>query len=384
MQLKTYDGVLELHRSSKKIFAKFLSPHRVISTCRVNGGLKEDIEVMLNHQSCEPCNHMGNHTKRITREPEAYLEGLCRPEGINWKHCACLGTAANMNYAAICQEQFLDLWVLVVATGGVEANAGRAGDPANYYEKNGACAHVDGIDNIPGPGTINIMIFINKTLSCGSMARAIITATEAKTAALQELAVNSRYSANLATGTGTDQIGIASKLTDEPELTSAGKHTKLGELIGKAVKKAVFKTLGLQNGLTPQSQRSVKIHIERFGVDREKMVKCICSHLDDDFARLARDNFDSINRDPMVVAAVTALVHLRDKAAWGILPETCMKEIFSNFGAQIAMAVSGRTGQIETYRRKLSQNISDINDKAMLALIFQALAMGFEEKWTAS
>ncbi|CCK82363.1 predicted adenosylcobinamide amidohydrolase [Desulfobacula toluolica Tol2] len=381
MHLKTYDDVLELYRNQKKIYAKFLTPHRVISTCRVNGGLRDDISVLLNHQSCEPCNHMGAHTKKITQEPEAYLEQICTREGLDWRYCACLGTAANMNYAAIYKEQFQNLWVMAVATGGVEANAGRAGDDAHYYEKDGAWVHVDDIGKTPTPGTINIMIFINKPLNCGSMARAIVTATEAKTAVLQELAVNSRYSDGLATGTGTDQIAVAARLTDEPELTSAGKHTKLGELIGKAVKKAVRKTLCLQNRLSPEGQRSVKIHIERFGTDKKEMIQGICSHLNDDLARLAKDNIDSINRDPLIVAAVAALVHLRDKSAWGILPATCMKEIFSSFGAQVAMAVSGRTDQIETYRLKLSQNLSNTSDKAMLALIFKALAMGFEEKW---
>ena len=384
MHLETYDDVLELHRNQKKIYAKFLTPHRVLSTCRINGGLREDIEVLLNHQSCEPCNHIGAHAKRIITEPEAYLEQICIPEGIDFQHCACLGTAANMNYAAIHKKEFKDLWVLTVATGGVETNAGRAGDSANYYEKDGASVHVDRSNKIPGSGTINIMIFINKTLSNGAMARAIVTATEAKTAALQELAVNSRYSDGLATGTGTDQIGIASKLTDKPELTSAGKHTKLGELIGKTVKAAVCETLGLQNGLTPEGQRSVKVHIERFGADKKNMIQGICSHLDDDMSKLIRDNFESINRDPMIVASVAALVHLRDKAAFGILPLNCMKEIFASFGAQIVIAVSGRIAKMEDYKMQLAGKLFAINNQAMLGLIFHALAVGFEEKWKIS
>jgi len=385
MHLETYDDVLELHRNQKKIYARFLSPHRVLSTCRINGGLREDIKVVLNHQSCEPCNHMDAHAKRIITEPQAYLEQLCKPEGVDFKHCVCLGTAANMNYAAIHKKEFKDLWVLTIATGGVETNAGRAGDPASYYEKNGVSVHVDNSEKTPEPGTINIMIFINKTLSHGSMARAVVTATEAKTAVLQELAVNSRYSDGLATGTGTDQIAIASRLTDKPELTSAGKHTKLGELIGKTVKAAVGETLGLQNGLTPERQRSVKIHLERFGADKNKMIKGICSHLDDDMSKLIQDNFESIDRDPMIVASVAALVHLRDKAAHGILPLTCMKEIYSSFGAQIAIAASGaasgRVGKTKDYAKQLAGKLHALNSQAMLELIYHALALGFKDKW---
>ena len=178
-----------------------------------------------------------------------------------------MGTAANMNNAAFACERFRDLQVVAVVTGGVEGNAGRAGDPAAVVET------ADGFEKLPpaargpGPGTINSMVLINKPLIAGAMARTIMTATEAKSAALQELVVNSRYSDGLATGTGTDQIAVAAMQTDEPPLTSAGKHAKLGELIGLAVKAAVKQTLANQNNLTPAGQCSAKIHLQRFGLD---------------------------------------------------------------------------------------------------------------------
>jgi len=385
MLLKIYDDVLELYRNNKKIYAKFLSPHRVISTCRINGGLREDIKVMLNHQSCEAKNHSHNSpmggARRIITDPEAYLDEVCSEEGIDYRYCASLGTAANMHYASIQKLEFQDLWVLAVATGGVETNAGRAGDPAGYYEKGQNFINGSVKEKNLKPGTINIMVFINKPLTRGAIVRAIVTTTEAKTAALEELAVNSRYSSGLATGTGTDQIGIAARMSPEPALTSSGKHTKLGELIGKTVKAAVKETLALQNGLTPESQRSVRIHIERFGTDHQKMVKGICKHLDKETGRLFLDNFDSVNRDPMVVAAVAALVHLRDKAEYKILPRACLKEIYIRYSGYAAAAVSLKYEKTEQYIDKLSDNVSTTSDSAMLKLIYKALAMGFEDKW---
>ena len=50
------------------------------------------------------------------------------------------------------------------------------------------------------------MLPVNQELTEGAMVRVIITATEAKTAASNELSVGSRYSDDLATGTCTDQI----------------------------------------------------------------------------------------------------------------------------------------------------------------------------------
>ena len=43
----------------------------------------------------------------------------------------------------------------------------------------------------------------------------------------------------------------------------------------------------------------------------------ICRHLNDRQGLLLRDNFSEIERDPVTVAAVAAMVHLKDKFAWG-------------------------------------------------------------------
>jgi hypothetical protein len=37
-----YDG-LEIHREEKIVYARFLVPHRVISTCMAAGGLRDDL-----------------------------------------------------------------------------------------------------------------------------------------------------------------------------------------------------------------------------------------------------------------------------------------------------------------------------------------------------
>ncbi len=97
-----------------------------------------------------------------------------------------MGTAANMNNAAFILEQFRDLQVVAVVTGGVEGNAGRAGDPASVVESADGFETLPPANREPGPGTINSMVLINKPLIPGAMTRTIMTATEAKSAALQE------------------------------------------------------------------------------------------------------------------------------------------------------------------------------------------------------
>jgi adenosylcobinamide amidohydrolase len=296
------------------------------------------------------------------------------------EQCATLGTAANMRNAVIKEAHFRDLFVVAVCTGGVEGNAGRVGDPASVYEHDGIYERISGQEPMPH-GTINTMVFINHELTPGTMARTVMTATEAKTAVLQELAVNSRYSSGLATGTGTDQIGVAAMLNTGIPLKSAGKHSILGEMIGKTVHDAIKDTLALQNSLTPEGQRSMVRHLERFGVTREGMKSSITALLGEEKGALFAANFTVIERDPLVVAAVAALVHLQDKVTWGILPRSCVPELWATYGAQVASAVSGNYGSIYAYRNILAKQHYGADDKDFLHLLEHTVAMGFQDKW---
>jgi adenosylcobinamide amidohydrolase len=381
MLIETYYDGVEVHREDKIIYAKFLHPHQVLSTCRVAGGLRDDIDIVYNHQSCEPAGHMHDGTRTIIDDPWGYRQKICDHHGLPADACATLGTAANMNHAAFVTHVFRDLQVVAVCTGGVEANAGRAGDPAAYMETADGFQQVPPHKMLPGPGTINTMILISKPLTAGTMARVIMTATEAKSAALQELAVNSRYSAGLATGTGTDQIAVAAQNGEEPPLTSAGKHAKLGELIGRSVLSAVKQTLANQNSLTPAGQCSAKIHLERFGVNREELKTMVCAHLSEAKAELLRQNFIGVERDPVTVAAIAAMVHLQDKFTWGILPDACWGDVMGAHAAQVACAVCGDYHRLVEFRRSLGTVRQEHTLQSFVALVCRALAMGFEQKW---
>ena len=82
------------------------------------------------------------------------------------------------------------------------------------------------------------------------MARAIITATEAKTTVLQDLNVRSTSCPQYqATGTGTDNIIVVSGTGGSKSLRLTSGHTKIGELIGFSTKIAVTEALKKQDGL---------------------------------------------------------------------------------------------------------------------------------------
>ncbi|NOY13811.1 MAG: adenosylcobinamide amidohydrolase [Deltaproteobacteria bacterium] len=379
MHITTYYDGIELHRKNRMIYGRFLEPHLVLSTCRLLGGLRRGLKYVFNHQSCEPAGH---HCRQILRDPQQYQKMICEPHGLPPEQSAGMGTAANMHHAAFISRKFRDLEVIAVVTGGVETNAGRAGDPASVMETETGFERLTPTGKPPTPGTINIMLFINRPLTEAALTRTVITATEAKTAVLQELAVNSRYSDGPATGTGTDQIIVAAPDREGFRLSWAGKHGKLGELIGLAVKAAVKETLGKQNRLTPQGQCSARIHLERFGCSHESMQAGISAHLDTEQASLLAHNFSGINRDPLTVAAVAALAHLRDKFSWGILPQTCGNEIMAAAAAQLSCAISSRYDRMEDYRLVLGNNSGrPTTNEDFLQLCWQAFALGFSDKW---
>ncbi len=84
------------------------------------------------------------------------------------------------------------------------------------------------------PGTINTWIFVNGELTEEAYIQSIMTATEAKVKAMNDLKIIDEVTGTVATGTSTDSILIAAAQTGEV-LEFAGTITPLGKLISKAV-----------------------------------------------------------------------------------------------------------------------------------------------------
>lgn len=373
-----YDGVA-IHRAEKIIYARFLTPHRVISTCRSSaGGLRDDLEYLYNHQSCEPSGHnlSAELHRMAVHQPDEYRAMIAARHELPAEHCATMATAANMQAAAIAHETFRDLEVVAICTGGVETNAGRAGDPASYYEDGGDYVALPA----PHAGTIVIILCISRELAPGTMVEAVTTATEAKTATLQELSIPSCYSDGLATGTGTDQIGIAARLGGIP-LRGAQKHTRLGELIGRVVQMALRQTLARQNGLTPVGQGSSLALLRRLGTREAGLATAIQAHLSAEDGMLLGHNVHAVLNDPPTVAAVAALLHLRDQFLWDVLPASCLPEVLTSYAAQIAAAVAGRPWRLPAYQQVLATTSVALDPEAVLDLVARAFALGFSEKW---
>jgi adenosylcobinamide amidohydrolase len=181
-------------------------------------------------------------SKHTMKNYEEFQKKFPLTLGIHPEEIAFLSTGVDMDNLAVCETSYQEFKVCCLATAGAKGNALRTGvDVADYVERDG--------NFVSAAGTINLVLLTNAAFTDGAMARAVITATEAKTAALQDLDVRSTYTPrNQATGTGTDNVIVVSGKGLGKPLRLASGHTKIGELLGFSTKIAVAEALKKHDG----------------------------------------------------------------------------------------------------------------------------------------
>lgn len=220
---------------------KFKKPQKIISTLE---GPRSGITAVGNHYTPPPC--WGILHSGI----EPVKNKFCKTAKLDIKKTSLLYTGANTKNTSVQLQTFKKMKVYALVTAGVSSNAIRTSkDTGLFYE----------------PGTINIILMTNMKLTSQAMTRAIVTATEAKTAALQDLDIRSSYQPNLqATGTGTDNVLVVQG--EGKNIVYTGGHTKMGELIAKAVYKGVKEAIYLQNGFTEKLNIFQKLKMRKIEI----------------------------------------------------------------------------------------------------------------------
>lgn len=291
----------ELHRYQKSLVLCFNGPRKVLSTGLNHGGCRLDLQAVFNND--------GNPGPGMPFEMRAptyreHLDIIAREDmGLDPEKCTGFCTAASMDNVSIQSMSHEDFTVTAIVTGGIQNNGCRIGDPASYTET---------------PGTINIILHIDADLPDGTLAKALTSCTEAKTAALQELLAPSRYSTGLATGSGTDGIIVICNTASEKKLTDAGHHSRLGEYIGKTVMKAVKEALFLQTGLSPRSQHDIIRRMDRFGITEDALWNAYKQK--GTLPRYAfEDRLAAIKNKDIPVTCTSLYAHLLDQIGWGLL-----------------------------------------------------------------
>ena len=300
-----------VYRYAKSIVIHFVGERKVLSTSLFNGGYNEHYRAVFNHDATQGS---GMPCKVLADTYQEHMSIVAEQLGLNPEEVTGVGTAASMNNVAIKTLTYEDFNVTAIVTGGIETNGGRVGDPATYYKPV--------YKELP-PGTINIILVFNCDMPPGIMARALVTCTEAKTAAIQELLAGSNYSNGLATGSGTDQTIVVADKTSSMSIESTGKHAKVGELIGLVVIQAVKEALNKQTGLSPDSQHNALKRLKRFGATEDFFWECYKKN------NMAANTFkaefinllEKLANENIMVTMTSLYIHLLDQYLWELLQE---------------------------------------------------------------
>jgi iron complex transport system ATP-binding protein len=190
-----------------------------LSSAIFNGGFK-NVKAILNVGVPE-----GYNDRSLHLDPIGLITSSAEKLGLTKDYVAMLTAAKIKNYSLVSKKAG-NFSVSVAATAG-----------CSHGESSGEEMDVQEIT-----GTINIIVLIdgNPTESC--MVASLITATEAKSAALRDFDVRSLYTGDSATGSITDSVAIAST-NQGKTIGYGGPASKLGKLVGYCARKAVTQAL---------------------------------------------------------------------------------------------------------------------------------------------
>ncbi len=190
-----------------------------VSSAFFNGGAKR-VKYVLNVGVPK-----GYSDKALHMDPMELITSSAAKLGVTADYLAMV-TAANVHNFSLVTKKTDNYTVAVAATAG-----------CSHGESSGEEIAVEEI-----MGTINIIVFIDGAPVESCMVAALITATEAKSAALHDFDVRSRYTGDLATGSITDSVTVAATGKGKT-IVLGGPASKLGKVVGHCARQAVTEAL---------------------------------------------------------------------------------------------------------------------------------------------
>ncbi len=330
--------------TSKALLIEFDRPMTVVSTLE---GQRYGILTVGNHYLPPPLWGWAHRLKL-----EGSRKYIYKVLGLDETTSSLLFTGADMDNLVIITKQYKQIKVYALVTAGVKSNALRTSkDEGRFYE----------------PGTINIIILTNMRLSPRAMTRAIITATEAKTAVLQELDIRSSQTPliNQATGTGTDNLIVVEGTGFD--IKSSGGHTRMGELIGTAVYEAVKEAIKKQNGIV--TNREIFQRLQERGISLFSIVSRVESPININ-NKILLSELERILMIPEYRGFVLSALRLSDYQE-----ESEISESFKQWASLIAKKIADKKVDILPY-------LSQTEMPLILEIAFNALITGIIEKET--
>ena len=322
----------------KSLVLKFKEPMTVLSTLE---GHRTGVQAVGNtyvpmHAS------LGHMARGIEPVQASIAENL----GFLKQDYVGLMTGAHMDHLSVQKRNHKDLVVMAFVTAGVRGNALRMSKDTGAYMEH---------------GTINIILLTNRRLGPNALTGAVISATEAKSAALSDLDVRSTYTplAHQATGTGTDNVIVVQG--QGPPAQFSGGHTKLGELVARAVHAGVIEAICRQNGI--RTDRGLTQRLNERKLRLEEIVRLYPITID---RRKLLPRLETVLETPCYASFIESALAISDEYEKGRIKDFAF---FDAVCASMAARLAGKEGIVLT-------DVSDVPLPVVLAKAFGALIDG--------
>ncbi len=270
---------------------------------------------------------------------------------------AFLASSTDVDNMGIAEERSGEFEVVSLTTADVKSNALRI-----------ACVKDGSLERdgtLFSSGEINIILIIKASLSDGAMGKAIMTATEAKTAALQDLDIRSLYSPleSQATGTGTDGMIVVS--LGGPKIDDVRNRLKTSGMIARAVADSVKEAIQKQNHVfifRPLEERLKERGImldDLIQAGMEMYIPCAQDKSKEELRPLLKKELAKALKDFNVSSLIMAGLKLEEEGCRGAIPGLS-KEAYEKdpvhlmademLGIQIATYIAGTRALFEFER----------------------------------
>lgn len=268
---------------------------RTVSSAIYNGGFKT-VKAILNIQVPE-----GYSDIKLHKDPMHLVKLASEKIGVHENYLAMITAAKIANRQHVAKSDG-DIAVNVVATAG-----------ASHGESAGEKIDADHLD-----GTINIIVVINGNPTDSCLVAAFVTATEAKTAALNDLDIRSRYSGLAATGTITDSLSVATTNTG-PVIELGGPASKLGQLVASCVREAVREAVKKQDGTLPSRSVPSRLKARHLSVEKlaSELSKIRSLKADE---KTLKAKLNAVFSNPLYASFLLAAAELDDNVKKGAVP----------------------------------------------------------------
>ncbi|MBS7658470.1 adenosylcobinamide amidohydrolase [Candidatus Bathyarchaeota archaeon] len=296
---------------------EFEKRYQSLSSAVLNGGFRK-VKAIVNYQVDKDFSN---------KNPKAFL----RRKLINFpKPIVGLMTAADITKYALKYSIQKNFSVCTIVTAGI-SNAVSVGEDTTQ----------------PHLGTINIIVLVDAQLSRSGMVNLIGTITEAKSMALIDLDVRSKFSGELASGTTTDAVALACTGRGDA-INYAGTGTNLGIITGKIVREAVKEAV--QKQYLFYSNRPLINRLEERGITLEHMIDVIFKH-HPELKCFSKEYVKKLIEDNLKKAEITLLtiagLRLEEDYFKGLIPkiENINLELIDKiFGLRIAKIINNKHG----------------------------------------